>query len=198
MSEQSVSWYNGPLSRLVLQVSAGMENAARGLSGMLGRTITTGTSQAKVVRFSELYADIGHPETGMVGIYLLMQGDLSGQAILILTVESALDMVDLLMEDPPGTSTSLGDLERSALGEVGNLTVAYFLNAMSSLTGRDLRPSPPAVMADMLGAILNVLATTAGMTGDELLIIETVIQDPKDKLVEARFWVIPDLSSEIE
>ncbi len=198
MSEQSVSWYNGPLSRLVLQVSAGMENAARGLSGMLGRTITTGTSQAKVVRFSELYADIGHPETGMVGIYLLMQGDLSGQAILILTVESALDMVDLLMEDPPGTSTSLGDLERSALGEVGNLTVAYFLNAMSSLTGRDLRPSPPAVMADMRGAILNVLATTAGMTGDELLIIETVIQDPKDKLVEARFWVIPDLASEIE
>lgn len=198
MSEQEVSWYNGPLSRLVLQVSAGMENAARGLSGMLGRTITTGTSQAKVVRFSELYKDIGHPETGMVGIYLLMEGDLSGQAILILTVESALDMVDLLMEDPPGTSTSLGDLERSALGEVGNLTVAYFLNAMSSLTGRDLRPSPPAVMADMLGAILNVLATTAGMTGDELLIIETVIQDPKDKLVEARFWVIPDLSSEIE
>ena len=50
----------------------------------------------------------------------------------------------------------------------------------------------------MLGAILNVLATTAGMTGDELLIIETVIQDPKDKLIEARFWVIPDLSSEIE
>jgi chemotaxis protein CheC len=195
MSEQSVSWYNGPLSRLVLQVSAGMENAARGLSGMLGRTITTGTSQAKVVNFSELYKDIGHPETGMVGIYLLMEGDLSGQAILILTVESALDMVDLLMEDPPGTSTSLGDLERSALGEVGNLTVAYFLNAMSSLTGRDLRPSTPAVMADMLGAILNVLATTAGMTGDELLIIETVIQDPKDKLVEARFWVIPDLSS---
>jgi chemotaxis protein CheC len=198
MSEQEVSWYNGPLSRLVLQVSAGMENAARGLSGMLGRTITTGTSQAKVVRFSELYTDIGHPETGMVGIYLLMEGDLSGQAILILTVESALDMVDLLMEDPPGTSTSLGDLERSALGEVGNLTVAYFLNAMSSLTGRDLRPSTPAVMADMLGAILNVLATTAGMTGDELLIIETVIQDPKDRLVEARFWVIPDLSSEIE
>ena len=195
MSEQSVSWYNVPLSRLVLQVSAGMENAARGLSGMLGRTITTGTSQAKIVSFSELYKDIGHPETGMVGIYLLMKGDLSGQAILILTVESALDMVDLLMEDPPGTSTSLGDLERSALGEVGNLTVAYFLNAMSSLTGRDLRPSPPAVMADMLGAILNVLATTAGMTGDELLIIETVIQDPKDKLVEARFWVIPDLSS---
>lgn len=198
MNEQSVSWYRGPLSRLVLQVSAGMENAARGLSGMLGRTITTGTLQAKVVRFSELYTDLGHPETGMVGIYLRMEGDLRGQAILVLSVQSALDMADLLMEEPPGTSTTLGDLECSALGEVGNLTVAYFLNAMSSLTGKDLRPSPPAVMVNMLGAILNVLATTAGMTGDELLIIETVIQDPQDKLVEARFWVIPDLASEIE
>ncbi len=198
MDEQSVSWYNGPLSRLVLQVSAGMENAARGLSGMLGRTITTGTSQARVVRFSDLYEDIGHPETGMVGIYLRMEGDLSGQAILILSVKSALDVADLLMEEPQGTSTELGELEVSALGEVGNLTVAYFLNAMSSLTGRDLRPSPPAVMVNMLGAILGVLATTAGMTGDELLIIETVIQDPQDKLVEAHFWVLPDLISEFE
>jgi chemotaxis protein CheC len=127
----------------------------------------------------------------MVGIYLLMQGDLNGQAIMIFPLDSALNLADLLLDAPPGTATSLGELERSALAEVGNLTVSYFLNAMSALTGKPLRPSPPAVMVDMLGAILDVVAVSAAATSDELLIVETMLQEP-DGDVQGRFWVMPD------
>jgi chemotaxis protein CheC len=121
-----------------------------------------------------MVACVGDPESEMVGIYLLMKGDLSGQAILIFPLASALNLADALLDAPLGTSSSLGDLECSALAEAGNLTVSYFLNAMAALTGIPLRPSPPAVMVDMLGAILNVVITSLAATSDDLLMIETV------------------------
>ncbi|MDY6875014.1 MAG: chemotaxis protein CheC [Chloroflexota bacterium] len=194
MSEQLTAWHNlGSVSRLSVLVRAAVQNAARGLTDMIGRPIRTGTSQARVVHFDDMTVQVGDPESAMVGIYLLMEGNLSGQTILILSLASALNLADFVMDTPPGTATNLGDMERSALAEVGNLTVSYFLNAMATLTGKPLRPSPPAVMVDMLGAILNVVATRVGETSDDLLIIETVLQDP-DGLMQARLWVLPDLT----
>ncbi len=193
MSEQRVDWYDvGSISRVEIMVSAALLNAARGLSDLLERPITMGTVQAKVLHFSDLSADVGHPESAMAGLYLRMKGDLGGQAMLILPLEDALHMADLLIDQPPGTSTELGELERSALAEAGHLMVAYFLNAMAVLTGRPLRPSPPAVMVDMLGSMMNVLAASVGEESDDLMIFETILQDPNG-LVEIRFWVLPDL-----
>jgi chemotaxis protein CheC len=178
-------------------VSAALLNAARGLSELLNRPITTGTVQARVVDFCNIAEGIGHPESEMVGVYLQMQGDLGGQAMLMMTLSSALHLADLLMEQPLGTAASLGDVESSALAEAGHLMVAYFLNAMAVLTGKPLRPSPPGVMVNMLGAIVSVLATCVGEQSDELMIIETVLQDTEG-LVNARFWVLPDLASQFQ
>ena len=197
MSEQSTSWYDvGSVSRVEIMVSAALLNAARGLSELLKRPITTGTVQARVVDF-DISKGIGHPESEMVGVYLQMQGELGGQAMLIMTLSSALHLADLLMEQALGTATSLGDMESSALAEAGHLMVAYFLNAMAVLTGKPLRPSPPGVMVNMLGAIVSVLATCVGEESDELMIIETVLQDAEG-LVKAHFWVLPDLASQFQ
>lgn len=197
MNEQSTAWHDvGSVSQLATLVRAAVQNATRGLSDMVGYHIITGTSQARVVPFSEMVACVGDPESEMVGIYLLMKGDLSGQAILIFTLASALNLADALLDAPLGTSSSLGDLECSALAEAGNLTVSYFLNAMAALTGIPLRPSPPAVMVDMLGAILNVVITSLAATSDDLLMIETILQNPEGDF-QGRFWVLPDLVSQI-
>jgi chemotaxis protein CheC len=198
MNEQATSWRDvGSVSRVEIMVSAALLNAARGLEELLKRPITTGTVQARVVNFAEMFTGIGHPESEMVGVYFEMQGDLGGQAILMLSLSSALNLADLLMEETPGTSDTLGEMERSALAEAGHLMVAYFLNAMAVLTGKPLRPSPPAVMVDMLGAILSVLAATVGAVSNELMIIETVLQDIEG-LIEGRFWVLPDLASQFQ
>ena len=197
MNEQATAWHDvGSVSQLATLVRAAVQNATRGLSDMVGSHIITGTSEARVVSFGEMAAYVGDPESEMVGIYLLMKGDLSGQAILIFPLASALNLADSLMDTPPGTSTSLGDLERSALAEVGNLTVSYFLNAMAALTGKPLRPSPPAVMVDMLGAILNVVITSVAATSDDLLMIETFLQNPEGDF-KGRFWVLPNLALQI-
>jgi chemotaxis protein CheC len=128
-----------------------------------------------------------------VGIYLVLGSGLRGQAILILPLDSALNLADLLMGEQPGTATYLGIVERSALAEVGNMAVSYFLNAVSTIseTPELLRPSPPAVMVDMLGAILDVIVTPVAAVRDDLLIIETAFRDSAGA-IQGRFWVLPD------
>jgi chemotaxis protein CheC len=163
------------------------------LSSMVGRTIGNGDPQVEAVPLSEVAVRAGDLEAEMVGVYLVMQSGLRGQALLILPVTCALCLADLLMDEPLGTATFLGEMERSALAEVGNMAVSSFLNAVATNTGAAelLRPSSPAVMVDMLGAILDVIVTPVAAVRDDLLIIETVLKDAKGN-VQARFWMLPD------
>jgi chemotaxis protein CheC len=198
MSTQKTGWYNiGSVSRMEIIVAAGLLNAARGLEEFVGCPITMGTIQAKAVRFDELSAGTGAPASESVGIYLQMKGSLGGQALLILPIPSALNLVDLLQEAPPGTTASLGDMERSALAEAGDVMVSYFLNAVAGLTRQPLLPSTPTVMVDMLATILDKFIAPMDKIDGELMVMETVLYDTQG-LIEARFWVLPDFAPPLE
>lgn len=170
-----------------------MWRVASGLSELTGRTIINDDPIVEKVPIGQVHERAGGPEEQMVGVYLVIGGGLRGQAIVILPMASALNLADLMMSQEPGTATELGLMERSALSEVGNMTLSYFLNGVASLDEMPdlLRPSPPAVMVDMLGAILDVIVTPVAAVRDDLLIVETVFRDSA-RAVEGRFWVLPD------
>jgi chemotaxis protein CheC len=170
-----------------------MWRVASGLSTLAGRTIINDDPIVEKVPIGQVHERAGGLEEQMVGIYLVIRGGLRGQAIVVLPMISALNLADLMMSQKPGTATELGVMERSALSEVGNMTLSYFLNGVASLDEMPdlLRPSPPAVMVDMLGAILDVILTPVAAVRDDLLIVETVFRD-STRAVEGRFWVLPD------
>jgi chemotaxis protein CheC len=180
----------GTEKKLVDIFQACLQNSARGLSEMVGRRIDIHLPKIEEIPIGHVIDRVGGPETEMVGIYLLIDGDVSGQTILMLSLTEALFLVDLLLGEPPGTTTHLGDLERSALAETGNLTAAFFLNEIDALTGISLRPSPPAVIVDMLGAIIDVITAPIAVISDKLSIVETVFEDD-GRTVLAHFWILP-------
>ncbi len=195
MSEQKALWsrlISGPRSYSMLDTA--MWRVVRGLSTMSGQTISHGSPRVDCVPITQITTYAGSPEAEKVGIYLVMSGGLHGQALLILSKTSALRLADLLMGDPAGTTGELGVMERSALAEVGNLAVSAFLNTMAvqnPQAPRLMRPSPPAVMVDMLGAILDVIVTPVAAVRDDLLIIDTNFGNTQ-RTVQGRFWIIPD------
>ncbi len=176
--------------RLEELLPVAMQHAAGGLSEMVGHRITIDVPRVETVPIAQVADYAGGPEAEMVGIYLLIDGEMPGQAILMAPLDDALRLVDMLLGEPEGTTTQLGDLERSALAEAGNLTVSYFLNEIATLTGVSSRPSPPAVMVDMLRAILDVVAVPVASYTDELVIVETVFKQPQ-RTVGVHFWVLP-------
>jgi chemotaxis protein CheC len=178
-------------SLLAVMAGEGITRAAAGLSGMLGESVLVVDPRVRLVRLAEIPTLIGGPEMEAVGIYLQVHGDLAGQIMLVVPYAKALELADLLMELPPGTTRQLGPLERSALAEVGNLTGSFFLNAVASRLGRDLRPSPPAVMVDMIGAILDIIVAVSGGLSEHVLMLEGAFHR-QSRDVEVTFWVIPD------
>ena len=171
--------------------TAGIENAAKGFSSLLGQNITVTPPNVRVVPLFDIPKLTGGPEKEAIGIYLRAEGDITGQIMLILPIQKAMELVDLLMDLDPGSTTTLGTLERSALGEVGNMTGAFFLNAVANLTHTSIRPTPPAVIVDMVGAILDIIIATTGGVSEYVLLMESNFMDG-DRKVETDFWVIPD------
>lgn len=177
----------------VLQTIAneGITNAAKGLSSMMGQTLTVTSPQVKTIKVKEIPTILGGPEKEAVGIYLKAEGDLSGHFMLIVPLEKAYELVDMIMEQPVGTTTELGSMERSALAEVGNLTAAFFLNSVEKITKISSRPTPPAVMVDMVGAILDIIVATTGGVSEHVLTFQATFLSG-DRSVDTDFWVIPD------
>jgi chemotaxis protein CheC len=191
MSEQLENFDEHLRSLLEVMAQDGIHRAAEGFSGMMGKKVTVSQPRARLMPFTELPYALGGPESEAVGIYLQMQGQMSGQVMLALPYNKALELVDLLMEVPTGTTQQMGSLERSALAEVGNITTSFFLNAISASSGLDVRPSPPAVIVDMIGAIVDIIVATSGGVREKILLIEAeFVCDGRS--VEANFWMIPD------
>ncbi|MEN4010531.1 MAG: chemotaxis protein CheC [Chloroflexota bacterium] len=172
----------------------GIHNAVRGFSGLLGHHLEFHEPKVKVVPLTQIPMIVGGPENEAVGIYLRAEGDFNAQIMMILGLEKALNLVDLLLEQPEGKTTCLGSLERSALGEVGNMTGTFFMNAVANSLRREIRPTPPAVMVDMVGAILDIIVATTGGVSDQVLLLQTCFTDG-DRSVLTDFWVIPDAQS---
>jgi len=169
----------------------GLTHAATGLSTMVGTTLVVKNPCVKTIKVSEIPVLLGGPENEAVGIYLKSEGDMSGHFMLVIPYTKALEMVDMLMEVPSGTTQQLGSLERSALAEVGNLTASFFLNAVAASTGISAMPTPPAVMVDMIGAILDIIVAATGGISDYVLTFQALFSTG-DRSVDTDFWVIPD------
>lgn len=169
----------------------GMQRAATGLSTMLGENLAVSQPDVRIVPITEIPALLGGPESEAVGIYLRSEGEMAGQMILVLPLAKSLEIADLVLNRTPGNTVGLGTLERSALAEVGNLAVSFFLNAVASVTGLEARPTPPAVMVDMVGAILDIIiATTGGVSEHVLMIQASFMRGVRE--TQAHFWIIPD------
>lgn len=175
--------------------SAGIKRSIRGLSDMIGEELTSSEPEIEFVPLLQIPNLVGGPENEAVGVYLRAEGEMAGQFMLIMPLNKALEMVDMLMGDPPGTAKELEGMGRSALAEVGNLTGAFFLNGIAQVTGKETVVTPPAVMMDMVSAILTIIVAHAGDRVERVITIRTNIITASKQDIQANFWYVPDLSA---
>ena len=194
-SESSELWsriINNPDAQGLLRLA--MRHIARDLSDMCGHAIKLHNLQLETVSCEALVRLNDVPEAEIVAVYLSTGDDLPGHALLMVTLADAQYLADWLLELRPGTTGRLGMLEYSALAEVGNQALSSFLNILAEFTGVPLHPSPPAVTADILANIIELIMTTALPTADQFLLIKTNFKDTHDS-IQIQFWVWPDPSA---
>lgn len=170
----------------------GSGNATTALSQLLGTRVDMHVPQVKLMEFKEVGTTMGGEEQIVVGIYLVVEGDISGSIMFMQKKESARVMISKLM----GMSCEgdeLSEMEQSALKEIGNIITAAYLNSLATLTNMVIHPSVPELCIDMAGAILSVPAIEFGAVGDKMLLIQTDFTDEED--MSGYFILVPDEES---
>ena len=136
--------------------SIGTGNAATALSQILKREIRITQPEVRIMGYNEAIEWIGGPEHVTAGVLVKLGGQMNG---IMLSVQQ-LEFVNLVLSSMLGCQIDsyehLGELEHSALVEIGNIMISTFINALSGLAGVDVNLTVPAFAVDMQGAILAV------------------------------------------
>jgi chemotaxis protein CheC len=163
----------------------GSGTASTSLSGMLGRSVDISVPSVNVLPMADAVGAIGDAEADATGVVLGVIGDLAASVLLLFTPSDAAQMCSFLGVE---ADSEIGE---SALMEIGNIMGASYLNALGSMTGMALEPTPPAVATDMLAAIVEtVLAERAGAGDIALLLDSNLIVEGSDASVS--FLLVPD------
>lgn len=170
----------------------GAGNAITALSKMIGKKVDMYVPNVKILDFNQVSEIFGYPETKIVGIYFDLEGDVKGNILFALDIESASLLIYHLMGLK--VQDDFDELEKSALQEIGNIMSGSYVSSLSSLTSLEMKISPPAISVDMAGAILSVPAIKYGEISDKILFIETQFVGD-DKLIKGDFFLIPDINS---
>lgn len=171
----------------------GAGNATTALAQLLQCKVDMKVPQVRLLEFQEVGAAMGGEEQIMAGVYLLVEGDITGSMMFLLEEKAAHCLVAKLMQMPENSENGFTEMELSALKEIGNIIVASYLNSLSVLTNMKIVPSIPDLSIDMAGAILSVPAIEFGAIGDKILLIQTQFTDEVD--LDGYFILVPDLES---
>jgi chemotaxis protein CheC len=144
----------------------GSGTASTALSAMLGRSVDISVPTAAALPFAEAVDAVGPAERLVTGVVIGVKGDMAATVLLLMGEGDAATLCGMLGVDPAD------EMAASALGEIGNIVGASYINALGSMTGLDMEPEPPQSATDMLAAIVaTVLAGRAD--GDLALVLDS-------------------------
>lgn len=191
MSLEQVSQNYYDILKEIGNIGAG--NAMTALSQMLQCKVDMKVPQVKLVPFSEVGTMMGGEEQIMLGVYLGVEGDITGSMMFLIETACAKHLINKMMMGMASEEDGFSEMELSAMREVGNIITGAYLNSLSTLTNLKIYPSPPDLTVDMAGAILSVPAIEFGTMGDNLLLIQSQFYDEVE--IDGYFILIPDLES---
>ncbi|AXH98721.1 chemotaxis protein CheC [Sporosarcina sp. PTS2304] len=175
----------------------GAAHAATSLSQLLGHKIDMRVPNVALVTFDEMFELAGGTEKVVAGIFLRIEGDLTGSMFFVLTLESATQFIRKLTGDMEFEFAAVEELGlgASALQELGNILSGSYLSALSDFTSLKIYPTVPSLSVDMVGAIVSFGLIEVSQYSDEVIVIETEILQEGELGISSlagHFFLLPD------
>lgn len=174
----------------------GAGNATTALSEMINRRIDIGIPRVRLLDLTEIPTIVGNEDDVMVGILIMLSGDINGMMICLMDRNVTRNLVNVLLNTDK-EDLEFDDFELSAVSEIGNIVTGAYMRSLSEMTGLTIDVSVPKLSIDMVGAILSVPAIEFGQMGDKVLLIETEFDDEEKKreCVTGYHILVPDEDS---
>ena len=180
--------------REVANIGAG--HAATALSTMIGSTIMISVPRVNVLQVDQVAPVVSDAEEPVAAVLLHMLGDLTGRTLLVFPCAAALRLADMLLQREPSGDFALGELEESAIMEVGNILSSAYMNALAEFLGMMLLPSPPTLRIGTSASVLADAHVRFALEADQVLYVESefLLKDVDVKL-RGFFLLLPDPAS---
>jgi chemotaxis protein CheC len=173
---------SNPFERLLTMIAErGAEGASLALARWLGRPVHLNVSEARQVELAEATALLGPEDALVASCSMDLSGRLTGQLLLVFEDRAGLALVDLLLNQPGGTASGWGELERSAVQETANIVGCAYLNALAAhlpappapapAEAAALVPSPPTFRHEFAASLLQFALMDQALSGDRSLVI---------------------------
>ncbi len=156
--------------------------AGEQLSVFMERDVRLRGTEVERVRLEQLPSVLDGEGQLITAIYLAFDGDIQGHVVLAFTPEMAAQMAAALLMEPVSENPADDEMARSALGEIGNITTASFLNTLAAACNLTVYPTPPIVVQDMVGALLDGVILEMSMDSMFALLLHTVFEIDGDRL----------------
>jgi chemotaxis protein CheC len=180
--------------REVANIGAG--HAATALSQMVNTRIMVDIPEIKIVKLADVGALIGEPDEVVSAVMMQLLGDVTGRTVQIFPWRTAVKLTSVLLQRT-GVSRpeDFGELEQSALKEVGNILVGAYINALSEFMGLMLIMSPPAIAIDTAQAVLTTSYLNFGEHHEYVFAVNTRLGMDEHTDLGAHFLLLPDDAS---
>ncbi len=177
--------------REVSNIGAG--HAVTALHQMTQRVILLEVPKVRLVPFGKVVAALGGPEEEVLGLFFRIYGGSRGNMLVVMPKSSA-DRLLRILFNGEGPRKPLGDLEISALKEVGNILTSAYLGAIGGILKIPLIPSIPAFSMDMAQAVVDLLLIELAEVSHQALVIQTEF-GTRDGAFRGHFFLLPDPAS---
>lgn len=178
----------------------GAAHAATSLSQLLNRKVDMHVPGVDLVTFDEMFELAGGADEIVAGIYLRIEGDLSGSMFFMLSLKSANRFIRILTGDEAFdfNNPPFSEIGVSSVQELGNILSGSYLSALSDFTGLKIYPTVPSLSVDMVGAIVSFGLIEVSQYSDEVIVIGTEIRGEgvsELEHIDGHFFLMPDPSS---
>lgn len=172
----------------------GAGHAATALSTLLSKPVDMTVPSVRLVPFESIAESVGGDEQIVLAVFLRVLGDAPGNMFFIMDTASAKNLLRSMAGMDITSYEKFSEMEYSALGEIGNILVGFYVSSLADFTGLSLSPTVPSLAIDMAGAVLSFGLLQFGQMGDQALLIDTKFLEGQEE-VQGHFFLIPDPES---
>jgi chemotaxis protein CheC len=177
--------------REISNIGAG--HAVTALHQMTQKVITLEVPRVSLLPFSRVVDSLGGPEEEVMGLFFRIYGGTRGNMLVVMP-RASVERLLALVCNGKGVKKPLGDMEISALKEIGNILTSAYLSAVGTILKIPLIPSIPSFSMDMAQAVMDLLLIELAEVTHKALVIETDFQT-RDGCFKGHFFLLPDPKS---
>lgn len=165
----------------------GAASAAEKVTMMTGTETDVDVSRLRFVPVVDVPSEVG--DGTVAGTVFELHGEPSGYLAILFDEASAEEVASSMI--PTETDPGIGDMEKGALRELGNIMTSGFIDGWANVLGTSIEHTPPQFVHDMGSAVMSPLVSRLGRSQEHAFIIDSTVRTP-DGGVRCDIYALPD------